>query len=56
MAVEKIVPATKMWETEHGPIIVLECTCGLAVDYPGHPDARHAVTCEHCGTIWKLKP
>lgn len=50
------VPATKLWrESDDDPgIIVLECTCGAAVDYPGHPDDRREVACKTCGTVWRL--
>jgi len=50
------VPRTKLWgDREAGYIIVLECECGTAVDYPGHPDERVAVTCPGCGRVWALE-
>lgn len=55
MIVVEKVPRTKLWgDNEQGYIIVLECDCGLAVDYPGHPDDRTSVECEGCGKLWVL--
>jgi len=49
------VPRTKLWGTaEEGYVIVLECECGAAVDYPGHPDDRTAVQCPECLRVWAL--
>lgn len=39
------VPRTKLWDR----VIVLECLCGHAVDYPGHPDEHETAECESCG-------
>lgn len=47
----KVVPRTKLWDN----LIVLECDCGAAVDYPGHPDERTEVQCDGCGTVWKVE-
>lgn len=52
-AVEK-VPRTKLWREDDGFVIVLECQCGAAVPYPGHPDERETVTCDGCGQEWQV--
>ncbi len=44
------VPRTKLWDG----VIVLECVCGGAVDYPGHPDERETVMCESCHMVYGL--
>jgi hypothetical protein len=50
------VPKTKLWgDPDEGYIIVLECECGSAVEYPGHPDARETVACESCHAEWTVK-
>jgi hypothetical protein len=48
----RLVPKTKLWARG----IILECTCGNAVDYPGHPDERETVACSLCGQLWTVKP
>ena len=49
------VPRTKLWgSADAGYLIVLECECGAAVDYPGHPDERDEVICENCHAVWKV--
>jgi hypothetical protein len=51
-----LVPRTKLWGNRvDGYSIVLECTCGNAVDYPGHPDERVTVACTRCGAMWTVK-
>lgn len=44
------LPKTKLWDG----VVVLECVCGLAVDYPGHPDEVETSTCASCGTTYGL--
>jgi hypothetical protein len=51
--VTDFVPRTKLVD---GHIIVLECECGVAVPYPGHPDDVTAVLCENCGRVWACDP
>jgi hypothetical protein len=51
----RLVPRTKLWSTPAGPIIVLACVCGRAVDYPGHPDEDTPETCPDCGTVWRVE-
>jgi hypothetical protein len=48
------IPRTKLWREYDGFVIVLECTCGAAIEYPGHPDERESVECE-CGAIWTVR-
>lgn len=51
------LPRTKLWGTdEEGYVVVLECDCGVAVYYPGHPDDRTEVRCDECGRTWKVNP
>ncbi len=54
----EFVPRTKLWrkpEWEPGSfVIVLECNCGTAVDYPGHPDEATSVLCPACGKRWAV--
>lgn len=54
---EATLPRTKLWADEggNGWVIVLECVCGTAVEYPGHPDERTSFTCEACGKIWTVE-
>jgi hypothetical protein len=50
------LPPTKLWgNSQDGYFIVLECDCGWAVDYPGHPDERTTVVCSQCGQKWTVK-
>lgn len=46
------VPRTRLWREGDGFVIVLECVCGEAVGYPGHPDDREESTCE-CGRTYR---
>lgn len=51
------VPPTKLWDNHgHGNVIVLECICGYAVPYPGHPDNQPETTCSACGTRYVVEP
>jgi hypothetical protein len=52
---EHTLPRTKLWAVEGGFIIVLECDCGRAVDYPGHPEERDPVLCPGCGIEWTVR-
>lgn len=49
MSEVRLVPRTKLWD-DH---IVLECRCGVAVTYPGHPDNVFEVTCA-CGAVYRI--
>ena len=53
VAVVHVLPQVKLWGDDDGWIIVLECDCGAAVEYPGHPDDRRSVECE-CGSVWTV--
>lgn len=51
------VPRTKLWgNADDGYLIVLECICGFAVPYPGHPDDTAEVACERCSTRYVVAP
>jgi hypothetical protein len=57
------VPRTKLWRHPDADadsrdvgsyVIVLECECGAAIEYPGHPDAVVTVGCGGCGKRWTI--
>lgn len=49
----RYVPRVKLWDEDgRGPYIVLECVCGLAVPYPGHPELIDQSLCE-CGRVYE---
>lgn len=49
------VPRTKLWKKEDGHWIVLECECGTAVPYPGHPDSQRESLCPTCGVSYRVQ-
>jgi hypothetical protein len=51
---EVVLPRTKLFTDDAGWVIVLECFCGAAVQYPGHVNDAELSRCETCGTQWRV--
>jgi hypothetical protein len=50
----RFVPRVSLWNPDgRGPFIVLECVCGSAVPYPGHPDEIDRSECAKCGRLYE---
>lgn len=54
---EVVLPRVKLFTEPDGYVIALECFCGGAVQYPGHPETLELSRCERCGQPWRcLEP
>lgn len=54
---EVVLPRVKLFTEDDGYMIALECFCGGAVQYPGHPDSHKVTSCVRCGQRWRcLEP
>jgi hypothetical protein len=54
--VDVLVPKIELWKEHSRPVVVLPCTCGYAMPYPGITGTPDAVLCERCGTTWRIAP